>query len=139
MITSKIRHQHQERLACVYVRQSTLTQVQHHQESTERQYHLADRATALGWPASAIEVSLLAPYAQCLRRYLQFSSDLGEGLPARSDQLDYFSTKLGRVWCSMSHGHILPGSLDPKLQGVHRTESSPPGPIHCLDAGVLLQ
>lgn len=56
MIPAKIHHHHQERLACVYVRQSTLTQVQHHQESTERQYHLTDRAIALGWPSSAIEV-----------------------------------------------------------------------------------
>lgn len=55
-MSTTIAPRHQERLACVYVRQSTLTQVQQHQESTDRQYHLADRATALGWPTSAIEV-----------------------------------------------------------------------------------
>ena len=36
MITTKIHASHQERLACVYVRQSTLTQVHNHQESTDR-------------------------------------------------------------------------------------------------------
>jgi DNA invertase Pin-like site-specific DNA recombinase len=56
MIASTIGQRHRERLACVYVRQSTLTQVHNHQESTERQYHLADRAIELGWPGSAIEV-----------------------------------------------------------------------------------
>jgi DNA invertase Pin-like site-specific DNA recombinase len=56
MITIMIGQRHRERLACVYVRQSTLTQVHNHQESTERQYHLADRAIELGWPGSAIEV-----------------------------------------------------------------------------------
>jgi DNA invertase Pin-like site-specific DNA recombinase len=56
MIATTIGPRQRDRLACVYVRQSTLTQVQHHQESTERQYHLAERALALGWPASAIEV-----------------------------------------------------------------------------------
>jgi len=56
MSTTTIQHHHQERLACGYVRQSALAQVQHHQESTERQYHLTARAMALGWLASAIEV-----------------------------------------------------------------------------------
>jgi DNA invertase Pin-like site-specific DNA recombinase len=56
MSPTSIQPQQQERLACVYVRQSTVTQVHNHQESTERQYHLADRARELGWPGSAIEV-----------------------------------------------------------------------------------
>lgn len=51
-----IQRTHRERLACVYVRQSTPTQVQHHQESTERQYRLRERAVALGWPPTAVEV-----------------------------------------------------------------------------------
>lgn len=53
---SKIRPEHLKRRACVYVRQSTPFQVVHHRESTERQYNLRERATALGWPADAIEV-----------------------------------------------------------------------------------
>jgi DNA invertase Pin-like site-specific DNA recombinase len=56
MSTTKIQRSHCERLACVYVRQSTPDQVAHHQESTQRQYQLRERALALGWPASAIEI-----------------------------------------------------------------------------------
>jgi DNA invertase Pin-like site-specific DNA recombinase len=43
-----------DRLAVVYVRQSTLMQVRQHPESTARQYALAEEAARLGWPASAI-------------------------------------------------------------------------------------
>jgi DNA invertase Pin-like site-specific DNA recombinase len=56
MSMTKIQVTHQERLACVYVRQSTPMQVQHHQESTERQYQLRERALALGWAPTAVEV-----------------------------------------------------------------------------------
>jgi len=47
---------HRERLAIVYVRQSTMTQVREHTESTARQYALAEEATRLGWEASKILV-----------------------------------------------------------------------------------
>ncbi|MCK7502264.1 MAG: recombinase family protein [Comamonadaceae bacterium] len=36
------------------MRQSTLAQVRHHRESTERQYALREKALALGWPETAI-------------------------------------------------------------------------------------
>ncbi len=45
----KIRPEHLARPAIVYVRQSTLDQVRHHQESRRRQYDLAEHARALGW------------------------------------------------------------------------------------------
>ncbi|HVK15534.1 MAG TPA: recombinase family protein [Fimbriiglobus sp.] len=45
----KLRPWHLDRLAIVYVRQSTPQQVLDHRESTARQYALADRAVALGW------------------------------------------------------------------------------------------
>ena len=45
----KLRPWHQDRIAVVYVRQSTPQQVLDHKESTARQYALADRAVALGW------------------------------------------------------------------------------------------
>ena len=48
--TEKIRPQHLERLAVVYVRQSTLQQVLTHQESTHLQYGLVCRAVAWGYP-----------------------------------------------------------------------------------------
>ncbi len=52
----KITAQHQQRLACIYIRQSTLHQVEHHRESQLNQYQLAQQAEALGWPASQIQV-----------------------------------------------------------------------------------
>lgn len=54
--SDKIRDEHLQRLAIVYVRQSTQQQVLEHRESTARQYALADRAVALGWPRVAVEV-----------------------------------------------------------------------------------
>ena len=44
------------KLAYIYVRQSSVNQVRQHQESTELQYRLVDRAAALGWPEERIQV-----------------------------------------------------------------------------------
>lgn len=52
----KVNGQHLQKLAVVYVRQSTSTQVFEHGESTARQYGLADRAVALGWQRQAVQV-----------------------------------------------------------------------------------
>ena len=52
----KITQAHQSKPAYIYVRQSTLAQVRHHQESTERQYALKDQALAMGWPQTSIRV-----------------------------------------------------------------------------------
>ena len=52
----KLKPWHLDRAAIVYVRQSTPQQVLDHQESTARQYALADRAAALGWPRSLVRV-----------------------------------------------------------------------------------
>jgi DNA invertase Pin-like site-specific DNA recombinase len=51
-----VQPQHLQRTAVVYVRQSTAKQLLLHQESTRRQYQLADRAAALGWPQPRIVV-----------------------------------------------------------------------------------
>ena len=56
MATTKIQSTHQERIAFVYVRQSTPLQVIENRESTERQYRLRDRAIELGWPPTQVEV-----------------------------------------------------------------------------------
>src|SRR3982751_4756457 len=56
MIPAQIPPASRERRASVYVRQSSQLQVRSHQESTERQYHLRERAIALGWPPSAVEI-----------------------------------------------------------------------------------
>ena len=47
--TDKVQARHRDRHAVVYVRQSTMRQVQHNQESTRLQYALTDRARQLGW------------------------------------------------------------------------------------------
>ena len=52
--SNKLQPHHLERLAVVYVRQSTLQQVSEHQESTRVQYGLVDRAHAFGWNRSRI-------------------------------------------------------------------------------------
>ncbi len=53
---SKIHDLHLNRLAMVYVRQSTPQQVLENRESRERQYALAEFAERLGWPAERVVV-----------------------------------------------------------------------------------
>src|SRR5438552_11001049 len=52
--SAKIQNGHLDRLAVVYVRQSSPHQVLHHRESRERQYALVHRAVALGWPRERV-------------------------------------------------------------------------------------
>jgi len=52
----KIRAEHRDRAAVVYVRQSSRQQVLEHSESTRLQYALVERAAALGWARSQIVV-----------------------------------------------------------------------------------
>ena len=52
----KIGSVHFQRLAVVYVRQSTAQQVLRHEESTRLQYGLVDRARQLGWHEESILV-----------------------------------------------------------------------------------
>ena len=54
--SSKITASHLRRVAMVYVRQSTLAQVETNTESTARQYDLRERATSLGWPSSSVRI-----------------------------------------------------------------------------------
>src|SRR5258707_13010741 len=56
MNTGKIQSLHYERMAYVNVRQSTPWQVKENRESTERQYHLSERALQLGCSPSHVEV-----------------------------------------------------------------------------------
>jgi DNA invertase Pin-like site-specific DNA recombinase len=53
-MNSKIAEHHRSKPAYIYVRQSTMAQVRHHQESTERQYALREKALELGWSEPAI-------------------------------------------------------------------------------------
>ena len=56
LASEKIRREHRERLAIVYVQQSTIQQIERHQESTRLQYALVDRAFHLGWARENIVV-----------------------------------------------------------------------------------
>lgn len=55
-LEGKVQPWHRDRLAAVYVRQSTAGQVREHQESTRLQYALVERAVALGWSPSRVLV-----------------------------------------------------------------------------------
>jgi len=52
----RVTTSHRAKLAYIYVRQSTAGQVRQHQESTELQYRLVDRAVLFGWPKERVEV-----------------------------------------------------------------------------------
>ncbi len=54
--SEKVQGRHHDRLALVYVRQSTLRQVEQNQESTRLQYALVERALQLGWARERVEV-----------------------------------------------------------------------------------
>jgi DNA invertase Pin-like site-specific DNA recombinase len=48
-MSDRITSNHLGRAAFVYIRQSTVTQLERNRESTDRQYKLVDRAVQLGW------------------------------------------------------------------------------------------
>jgi DNA invertase Pin-like site-specific DNA recombinase len=77
----KIRPDHLRRQALVYVRQSTVQQIRGNRESAARQYALADRAKALGWPAAAVRT---------------IDDDQGHSA-ARPDQRDGFKALLAEI------------------------------------------
>ena len=52
--SSKILTAHLEKLAVVYIRQSSPQQVLENRESTARQYAFAEHAVALGWPRDRV-------------------------------------------------------------------------------------
>ena len=54
--SGKIQGHHRDRLAVVYVRQSTVQQLVRHQESTRLQYGLVERAQQLGWSPQRVLV-----------------------------------------------------------------------------------
>jgi DNA invertase Pin-like site-specific DNA recombinase len=56
LATHKIRPDHLDRLAFIYVRQSSLAQVLQNTASTARQYDLVQRALDLGWPRERVFV-----------------------------------------------------------------------------------
>lgn len=55
-MNSKVTDQHRRRAAYVYIRQSTIAQTRYHQESTERQYALRQKALQWGWSPAQIHI-----------------------------------------------------------------------------------
>ena len=87
----KITASHLERMAYLYVRQSTLRQVVENTESTARQYGLRERAVALGWP---------------LERVVVIDSDLGQSGASAADR-EGFQRLVSEV--SLGHAGIVLG------------------------------
>jgi DNA invertase Pin-like site-specific DNA recombinase len=56
MPPGKILARHLDRRAIVYIRQSTLQQLEQHRESTSLQYGLVDHACRLGWARADVTV-----------------------------------------------------------------------------------
>jgi DNA invertase Pin-like site-specific DNA recombinase len=54
--SGKVTSSHLSRAAVIYVRQSTLAQLERNTESAARQYDLVHRARQLGWPREAVRV-----------------------------------------------------------------------------------
>ena len=55
-MNDKIQSFHQQKLACIYLRQSTMYQVMHNRESTDRQYSLQLKARQYGWDTTRIRI-----------------------------------------------------------------------------------
>ncbi len=89
--SSKVHSEHLEKLAIVYVRQSSPRQVIEHRESRERQYALVNLAVTLGWPRE---------------RVLVIDEDQGQS-GKWADNRDGFQRLLAEV--TMDHGGIVLG------------------------------
>ena len=105
---AKIRTEHLERWAYVYVRQSDPTQVLNHQESTRRQYELKQRARQLNWPDERIviideDLGRSASDASQVRQ--GFERLLAEVVVGRVGAI--FSLEVSRLTRQDSEGHRL--------------------------------
>src|SRR5947209_9041116 len=103
--TDMIQHvtaHHLTRLACLYVRQSTLQQVGENTESTSRQYALRERARALGWADERIVV---------------IDQDLGHSGASTADRLGF-----QRLVAEVGLGHVglVLGLEVFRLSGIYR-------------------
>jgi hypothetical protein len=95
---------HLTRLACLYVRQSTLQQVLENTESTSRQYALRERARTLGWADDRIVV---------------IDQDLGHSGASTVDHLGFqrLVAEVGLGQSDWSWGWKSPGSLATRAIG----------------------
>jgi hypothetical protein len=106
-VSGKVTAQHCDRLAVVYVRQSTLRQVTQHSESTKLQYALVERANALGWAPSQVLV---------IDEDIGFSAGGGQDRPGFTRLVSEVS--LGHVGVGAGHRDVAAGSLWPGLAPV---------------------
>jgi DNA invertase Pin-like site-specific DNA recombinase len=81
-MSAQITPQHREKLAYVYLRQSSPGQLRHHQQSTERQYALKEKALALGWNKDLIRT---------------LDGDLGHSAAPQSAPREDFKTLVAEV------------------------------------------
>ena len=81
---AKITTSHLSRLAVVYLRQSSPSQVENNRESTRRQYELAERARELGWAREQIlvidaDLGLSGSGAAARSGFAQLTADVALG------------------------------------------------------------
>ena len=86
LAADKVQGRHRERLAVVYVRQSTMQQVERHPESTRLQYGLVERALELGWARAGVEV---------------IDDDLGKSAASAEGRVGF-----QRLVAEVGHGHV---------------------------------
>src|SRR5580692_5287669 len=108
-LSEKISRRHRERLAIVYIRQSTVQQVERHQESTRLQYALVDRAFHLGWARESILVvdDDLGPFGHEHRRPARLSTAGGGG-------------RTGQRRTGPRSGDVASGPIEPGLASASR-------------------
>lgn len=97
---TKILASHLDRLAVVYLRQSSMTQVRQHTESTMRQYGLAEEAVRLGWARADVvvidtDLGVSGKWGVAREGYTELVSKVCSG-------------QLGRSWGSRSRGWPAP-------------------------------
>jgi len=122
---SKVQGWHLDRLAVVYVRQSTMAQVIEHGESTRLQYGLSGRAAELGWDPSRVlvideDLGHSASGAEARPGFQRLVSEVG---------LDHVGIVLGiemsrlarsgREWHQLLELCALPGTLLGDMEAVY--------------------
>lgn len=121
----KVGAEHTDRLAVIYVRQSTMRQVVEHTESLRVQYGLVDRAIALGWTRERVKVidadlGMSGATAEGRPGFAELVSEVGLGhvgivLGAEVSRL----ARSGRDWYQLMELCALAGTLLADSDGVY--------------------
>jgi DNA invertase Pin-like site-specific DNA recombinase len=121
----KVQPWHRDRLAAVYVRQSTTAQVHDHQESTRLQYGLAERAVMLGWAPSRVvvideDLGHSAPGIDARPGFARLVSEVGLDHAGIVPGIEMSRlARPGREWHQLLELCALPGALLGGQDGVH--------------------